>query len=86
MPPCIDPAQKRTAWRRQEKQLLERWSAATERYRAIHAELSARPPAQGASAENDALALEAQKALAELEALKRQVARLKREFLSGDRY
>ena len=78
--------QKRTAWRKQEEQLVARWGAAAERYRLIHEELSAKQLAQGNAAPDKELSLKAQEALAEIEALRRQVARLKREFLSGDRY
>ena len=78
--------QKRTAWREQEQRLVERWNAATERYRMIHEEISGRPPAQDGGGPNADLMLKAQAALAEIEALRREVARLKREFLSGDRY
>jgi hypothetical protein len=72
------------AWRQQEQVLIERWREATERHRAAHAELAAR--AQGAGAPDDALLEKAKAANAELEALRRQVARLKRDFLTGKRY
>ncbi len=62
---------KRTTWREQEQQLITRWNAASERYRVAHAENQA--------AEADA-------ARAELEILRRQVARLKVEFSTGKRY
>jgi len=75
--------QKRAAWRKQEEQLVARWGEAAERYRLIHKELSAR---QGDAAPDKELSSKAQAALAEIEALRRQVARLKREFLSGERY
>ena len=78
--------QKRAAWRKQEEQLVERWSAAAERYRMIHQELAAQQLAQGSGAPDPALLLKAQAALAEIEALRRQVARMKREFISGERY
>lgn len=71
-------------WRQQEQLLIERWREATERHRAAHAELAAR--AQGAGAPDDALVEKAKAANAELEALRRQVARLKRDFLTGKRY
>ena len=74
--------QKRAAWRKQEEQLVARWGEAAERYRLIHKELSA----QGDAAPDKELSSKAQAALAEIEALRRQVARLKREFLSGERY
>jgi hypothetical protein len=76
--------QKRAAWRKQEEQLVARWGEAAERYRLIHKELSARQLAQGDAAPDKELSSKA--ALAEIEALRRQVARLKREFLSGERY
>jgi uncharacterized coiled-coil DUF342 family protein len=77
---------KRTAWREQERQLVERWSAATERYRAIHEALAARRPARDSGAPDDGLEQKAREALDEIETLRRQVARMKREFLSGERY
>jgi len=62
---------KRLNWREQEQQLVARWNAANERYRAAHAGNQA---------------VEADAARAELELLRRQVARLKVEFTSGKRY
>jgi hypothetical protein len=62
---------KRLNWREQEQQLVARWNAANERYRAAHAGNQAG---------------EAEAARAELELLRRQVARLKVEFTSGKRY
>lgn len=73
---------KTAAWRQQEQELVERWRAATERHRAAHVQLAARAP----GAPDDALVLEAKAAGAEIESLRRQVARLKREFLTGKRY
>ncbi|MGH8748231.1 MAG: hypothetical protein ACREU5_03910 [Burkholderiales bacterium] len=78
--------QKHAAWRQEEQRLLERWAAAAERHRVAHEELSAARLAQGEGAPNDELALKAQAARAEIESLRREVARLKRKFLSGDRY
>ncbi|HKI65237.1 MAG TPA: hypothetical protein VKA16_11525 [Burkholderiales bacterium] len=78
--------QKHTVWRQQEQQLLERWAAATERHRVTHEALSASRLAQGDGAANHELAQKAQAARAEIEALRREVAHLKRKFLSGDRY
>jgi len=75
--------QKRATWRKQEEQLVANWGAATERYRLIHEELSA---VQADATPDPQLLLKAKAALAEIEALRRQVARLKREFISGDRY
>jgi hypothetical protein len=74
----------RATWRQQEQALVERWNAATTRYQASHAELLARAPGEGAP--GDELAQRVEAARAEIEALRRQIARMKREFLSGDRY
>ena len=68
-------------WRQQEKVLVERWNAAVERHRAAHAALAAH-----GSAPEEALVQQAEASRMEIEALRRQVARLKREFLTGNRY
>jgi hypothetical protein len=78
--------QKVAVWRRQEQQLVERWNAAVERHRVVHEELLARRVAQGDGAADDGLVLKVRAAQAEIEALRRQVARLKREFISGERF
>jgi len=52
----------------------------------VHEELSARRVAQGHGAADDELVLKVRAAQAEIEALRRQVARLKREFISGERF
>ena len=62
---------KKKTWRDQVQQLVERWTAANERYRLAHA---------------GNVAAEVQAAQAELELLRRQVARLKSEFNTGKRY
>lgn len=75
---------KRRAWREQEQQLVERWNAAALRQREAREEMARQASAgNGASAE---LMLKAEDARAELEALRRKVARLKVEFNSGKRY
>jgi len=81
-----DQSHKRATWRRQEQELVERWSAAMERYRVAHQQLSAQELTQGRCAPDDPLVLNTEAARAEIAALRRQVARLKREFLSGSRY
>jgi uncharacterized coiled-coil DUF342 family protein len=81
-----DRMQKRDLWRRQEQELVERWSAAMERYRVAHEQLSARQQAQGRCAPDDEFVLKAEAAREEIATLRRQVARLKREFISGNRY
>jgi len=69
------------AWRRQEQDLVERWNAAEARHHAAHAAL-----ARAGSDPDGSLALAARQAGAEFEALRREVARLKREFISGKRF
>ncbi len=71
---------KRKRWREEEERLVARWNAAAMRYREVQAEISS----QGA--ETEALKLKAQTARAEIEAVRREVARLKVEFNSGKRY
>jgi hypothetical protein len=78
--------QKRTAWRKQEEQLVAHWNEATERHRQIHQELSARQLTQGAATPDEDLSLKARAVIAEIEGLRRQLARLKRQYLSGERY
>jgi hypothetical protein len=62
---------RRKTWRDQEEQLVARWNAASERFRAAHADK-----------QDDAVAA----ASAELETLRRQIARFKSEFSTGKRY
>jgi len=57
-----------------------------ERYRLAHEQLSARQQAQGRCAPDDEFVLKAEAAREEIAALRRQVARLKREYISGSRY
>ena len=71
---------KRKRWREEEERLVARWNAAALRHREVQAEISS----QGA--ETEALKLKAQTARAEIEAVRREVARLKVEFNSGKRY
>lgn len=73
-------ADKRKAWRAQEDLLVERWNAANERYRSAHAKLTLE------QAPSDELKQEAAAARSEIDTLRRQVARLKVEFVSGKRY
>jgi hypothetical protein len=77
---------KRKAWREQEQQLVERWNAASERYRDAQAEVSRQNLSTGGGATSDEIKLKAEAALAELEAMRKQVARLKAEFSAGKRY
>jgi hypothetical protein len=74
---------KRKLWREQEQRVVERWNAAEARYRELHAALRRQA---GGGAETDALMQEVERARADIEAVRRQVARLKVEFTSGKRY
>lgn len=71
---------KRKRWREEEERLVARWNAAAIRYREVQAEISSH------GAETEALKLKAQTAREEVEAVRREVARLKVEFNSGKRY
>ena len=71
---------KRKRWREEEERLVARWNAAAIRYREVQAEISS----QGT--ETEALKLKAQTAREEIDAVRREVARLKVEFNSGKRY
>ncbi len=77
---------KRKTWREQEQQLVERWNAATERYRDAKAALSSQSAAKGDGAPTEECMLEAEAARAEYEAVRKQVARMKAEFSAGKRY
>ena len=76
-----DIVDKRRTWREQEQALVARWNDAAERQRQVHAELSRQP--DGA---RDELKQKEQAVRAEIESLRREVARLKVEFNSGKRY
>ncbi len=76
---------KRKAWREQEQRLVERWNLAAERYKRIHEEISRLQAVAGGALSED-LAQKAQTARAEMEAVRRAVARVKVEFNSGKRY
>ena len=73
---------KRKSWREQEQKLIERWNAAAARYREIQAEISL----AGGDSTSEELVRKADSARAEMDAVRRQVARLKVEFNSGKRY
>jgi len=76
---------KRKVWREQEQRLVERWNLAAERYRRVHEEISRLQAAAGGALSDD-LAQKVQTARAEMEAVRREVARVKVEFNSGKRY
>ncbi|HEX6317580.1 MAG TPA: hypothetical protein VFZ84_01815 [Burkholderiales bacterium] len=73
---------KRKRWRTQEQELVARWNSAVARHKDVLAEIA---QAGGAST-SEALVLKADSARAEIDAIRRQVARLKVEFNSGKRY
>lgn len=73
---------KRRTWRAQEQELVARWNSAVARHKEVVAEIAL----AGGESTSDALVLKADKARAEIDALRRQVARLKVEFNSGKRY
>ena len=75
---------KRKVWREQEQLLVERWNAAATRYQALQAQIS-REAADGAGA-SESLMREAELARAEIATVRRQVARLKVEYVAGRRY
>jgi hypothetical protein len=73
---------KRKTWRMQEQELVARWNTAVTRHKSILAEIAL----AGGGSTDSALLLKADSARAEVDALRRQVARLKVEFNSGKRY
>ena len=73
---ALDPRKK---WREEEQRLVERWNAAATRYRDIQVALQA-------GSGGDELLVQAEAARAEIEAVRRKIARLKVEFNSGKRY
>ena len=77
---------KRRAWREQEQQLVDKWKAASERYRDAEAALSSQSSSNGEGAPNEESVLKVKAARAELEAMRKQVARIKAEFSAGKRY
>lgn len=73
---------KRKQWRTQEQELVARWNSAVARHKEVLAQIAL----AGGDATSEALVLEANSARADMDALRRQVARLKVEFNSGKRY
>ncbi|HUG78011.1 MAG TPA: hypothetical protein VML57_11045 [Burkholderiales bacterium] len=73
---------KRSRWRMQEQELVARWNAAVARHQEALAEIAL----AGGSETSEALVQKADRARAEVDAVRRQVARLKVEFSSGKRY
>ena len=73
---------KRTQWRMQEQELVARWNAAVARHKEALEQMAL---AEG-NATSEALVLALNSAQAEIDAVRRQIARLKVEFNSGKRY
>jgi hypothetical protein len=73
---------KRKQWRTQEQELVARWNSAVARHKDVLAEIAL----AGGASTSEALVLKADSARAEIDAIRRQVARLKVEFNSGKRY
>jgi hypothetical protein len=73
---------RRKAWRAQEQDLVARWNAALARHNEVLAEIAL----AGGDSTSEALVLKAESARAEMDAVRRKVARLKVEFNSGKRY
>lgn len=77
---------KRKTWREQEQQLVENWNAAATRYRDIMAQIAREDPLAGPDGPSEDIMSKAAAVRAEIEALRKKVARLKAEFNSGKRY
>lgn len=77
---------KRKAWREQEQQLVEKWNAAAQRYREIMAQIAREDPFTGREGPSQDIMSKAEAVRAEIEALRKKVARMKAEFNSGKRY
>jgi DNA repair exonuclease SbcCD ATPase subunit len=77
---------KRKTWREQEQQLIEKWNSAAQRYREIMAQIAREDPFSGPAGPSEEIMSKAEAVRAEIEALRKKVARLKAEFNSGKRY
>jgi len=81
-----DVVDKRKAWREQEQQLVQNWNAAAQRYREIMAQIATENPLGTPEGPSADIQSKAAAVRAEIEALRKKVARLKAEFNSGKRY
>ena len=81
-----DLVDKRKAWREQEQQLVQNWNAAAQRYREIMAQIATENPLGAPEGPSADIMSKAAAVRAEIEALRKKVARLKAEFNSGKRY
>ena len=77
---------KRRTWREQEQQLVERWNAVSERCRATEAEVARQKLPLGEGVPSEECMRSAEAAKADLEIMRKQVARMKVEFSTGKRY
>jgi len=77
---------KRKVWREQEQQLVEKWNSAAQRYRDIMAQIAREDPCAAPGGPGEEIMSQAAAVRAEIEALRKKVARLKAEFNSGKRY
>jgi DNA repair exonuclease SbcCD ATPase subunit len=77
---------KRKAWREQEQQLIEKWNSAAQRYRDIMARIAREDPFAAPGGPGEEIMSQAAAVRAEIEALRKKVARMKAEFNSGKRY
>ena len=74
---------KRNAWREQEQLLVEQWNAAAGRFRDAQAAMSSQSSGKGELAPDEENLLKAKAARAELETMRKQLARLKPEFCAA---
>ena len=74
----------RRAWRAQEQSLIVRWNAAASRQQLLQAQITRQSEAGGMPAAQ--LLLEAERSRSEMEAVRREVARMKVQFYTGKRY
>jgi uncharacterized protein YukE len=77
---------KRKVWREQEQELVEKWNSAAQRYREIMAQIAREDPFAPKGGPSDEIMSKAAAVRAEIETLRKRVARLKAEFNSGKRY
>lgn len=77
---------KRKVWREQEQQLIEKWNSAAQRYRDIMARIAREDSFAAPAGPSGEIMSQAAAVRAEIEALRKKVARLKAEFNSGKRY
>ena len=75
---------KRKTWRAQEQDLIVRWNAAATRQQELQTEITRQSEAGGVPAAQ--LLLEAERSRSEMEAVRREVARMKVQFYTGKRY